>query len=392
MSKRNIRLLEIQDIGMGAVFFLPILVVYFRDEIGLNFQDFLLTEAIFAATVLLMEVPSGWLADIWQRRRTLMAANLFWGAGLYLLLIADGFLMAALSQSMIGVGYALRSGANSAMLYDTLIEHDMANQFLRLEGRRKGFSFYSAGAASFCGGFLYEIDHALPLWVSIAFIGVSFIASFFYVEPARRRAPAHANPLADMASSVWQAIKTNPVVGLLIVLAASFFSASKNIALVQQPYYIALELPEYSFGVLLSVGTILGGFASQVNHLIGKNMSNMQVLGLCWVAAMLVSVLAAIAVGWHGVVLLMFGGTFVYGLSQPRILDAINKRVGPERRATILSGASFGREIVFIPLSLIVGWAATNYGVAGSLYVVVLWLAVAGLALVIWQRAKAMPN
>ena len=93
MIKRNIRLLELQEVGQSGLFFLPIMVLYFRDEIGLTYQDFLLTEAIFAATIILMEVPSGWLADIWQRRHSLLVASLFWVFGLYLLLIADGFLL-----------------------------------------------------------------------------------------------------------------------------------------------------------------------------------------------------------------------------------------------------------------------------------------------------------
>lgn len=386
MIKRNIRLLELQEVGQSGLFFLPIMVLYFRDEIGLTYQDFLLTEAIFAATIILMEVPSGWLADIWQRRHSLFVASLFWVFGLYLLLIADGFLLAAASQSMIGVGYALRSGANTAMLYDTLAVENQVDQFMRLEGRRKGFSLYTAGLASLCGGFLYELDHALPLYAATAFSIVGLIASCFYVEPARARRATNKNALQDMLATVRYALRGHANVGLVIVLAAVLFSATKNINFVQQPYYIALEFPEYVFGLLLSVGLVLGGFASHINHRIGRHVSNVQLLALCWVVAILICGASALVIDIHGVVLLMFGGSFIYGIALPRAMDAINKRVGPERRATILSTASFGREVVFIPLSLIVGWMADVYGVSGALFALTLWLSITGVVLLIWAR------
>ena len=58
-TARNIRLLELQDILQGMLFVVPVIVPYYRDEIGLSFQDFLIGQAVFAFIAVALEVPSG---------------------------------------------------------------------------------------------------------------------------------------------------------------------------------------------------------------------------------------------------------------------------------------------------------------------------------------------
>ena len=78
---RNIRLIYTHSIFTQMLFLLPVVVPYYH-SIGLSFRDFLLGEAFFSAVVLLAEVPSGWVSDVWKRRTTLMCGALFGMIGL----------------------------------------------------------------------------------------------------------------------------------------------------------------------------------------------------------------------------------------------------------------------------------------------------------------------
>ena len=58
-TRRAVILLNGVIICRSMVFLVPVIVPYFALRIGLDFQEFLAAEAIFAAAVLGFEVPSG---------------------------------------------------------------------------------------------------------------------------------------------------------------------------------------------------------------------------------------------------------------------------------------------------------------------------------------------
>ena len=66
-------------------------VVPFMESKGLDMAAILSLQAIFAAVIVLLEVPSGYLADVLGRKLTLVIGSLFYGIGNSLLVVADGF-------------------------------------------------------------------------------------------------------------------------------------------------------------------------------------------------------------------------------------------------------------------------------------------------------------
>ena len=124
---------------------------------------------------------------------------------------------------------------------------------------------------------------------------------------------------------------------MIILFAGIMFCSTKLIMWTQQPYYMALGLREDAFGLLMAVGFVLGGFSSQMAHRLDGRVNTHRALLLAWAMAVCACLGAAVSVGWHGVALLMVGGTCIYGIAAPRVSEAINRHVGSERRATILS-------------------------------------------------------
>lgn len=379
--ERNIKLMEWITIIRNGAFLLPVIVLYYRDEIGLSFQDFLISEAFFAATVLFFEVPSGWLSDMWKRKFVMVMACVTWTAGLVVMLLADNLYWAIAAQMTYGVAYTLFSGTDSSILYDSLLAVKRQDEFAKLEGRRKGLGFYFLAFCSIIGAFLYEINHDYPLIFSIGIFSLGIILSLMLVEPDRHKSAMLGNPIKDMLATMRYAMHGHTEVAMIVFAAAALFATTKLIMWIQQPYYAAQNIPESWYGVLVAGGYFLGGLASHINHLIKGHFGNIGALRGVWILAIFICIVAASYVGYAGIALLMFGGTFIYGLALPKVNDAINQRVGSERRATIMSTASFLREVVFIPLSIAVGWATTQYSVSHGLYAIVGWLSFSGLGL-----------
>ena len=101
--KRNIN--RTLAFGFFQVFLviMPVVVPFFESR-GLTMQQIFLLQALFAVVVLVMEIPSGYAADILGRRVTLLVGSVFIALGHSMLLFADGFAGLALFEMFLGIG------------------------------------------------------------------------------------------------------------------------------------------------------------------------------------------------------------------------------------------------------------------------------------------------
>ena len=74
---RNIRLFYLQQFLVGlATLWAPIIVIFQMQEVGLSLTQVMAGELIFAATIVLFEVPSGAFADRMGRKCIWKSGNL----------------------------------------------------------------------------------------------------------------------------------------------------------------------------------------------------------------------------------------------------------------------------------------------------------------------------
>jgi uncharacterized membrane protein YfcA len=155
----------------------------------------------------------------------------------------------------------------------------------------------------------------------------------------------------------------------------------------QQPYFLALNLPKQYYGVIMSVGWVLGGLSSHWAHLFDGKINIFHALAFGWCASILACIGAGVYLGPPGIILLMLGGSCTFGMIVPRVNEAINKSVGSERRATALSTLTLLRSSIFIPISFLVGWATDRSTIRWGLFCLAAWLAVSGMGM-LWLKIR----
>lgn len=379
--KRNLRLIDIYTIGMNIICIFPVIIPYYRDEIGIGFREFLIGEACFAATIILLDVPAGWISDMWQRKRTQALGYFFLVLGYSCLLIAHSFALAVAAQMIIGVGISLVNGTNQSILYESLLSVKKEGEYRRREGRRQAMCFYTAGAAGIVGGFIYTVDHHLPIIIQVISLIVGLIATCMLDEPERHRQTPERHPVMDILTTIKYALHGHKEIGFIIMFAASLFCSTKLIMWSQQPYYMALKIPEAYYGCLTAIGFLLGGASSHMSHLLDGKIGPYKALGILWAFALVICVGAGLHLGWHGVALLMFGGTCIFGMASPRVSEVINRNVDSARRATVISTQSLLVSVFFIPLSTLIGHLSKEGGIQQALHGIAVWLLFAGLML-----------
>ncbi len=386
MLKRDVRLICAHGMLTHMLFLLPVINPYYV-SIGLTFRDFLIGEAVFSAFVLLSEVPSGWMSDTWKRRSTLVLGGFFAACGYMVLLLADGFWMATAAQAIIGIAIALNSGTNTALLYDLLHQEGREEEYRRIDGKRHGCNLYATAFSCLGGAMLFSVHPKLPLVFDIIALCAAMVSIARVREPARFRKSVERHLFHDMWVTMKYALSGHPEITGIILVSTVTMCTTKLMLWTQQPYYAGAGLPVAWYGVILAATFVLGGLAGQYSHVIENRGSNRAALGV--IAVMLGAsclVLSLVTSVWVGIVL-FFTGTLAYAVSQPRINAGINSRVGPERRATILSTASLMVHMLFIPTSVIVGALSEKGGVSDAL----LWMAaqvllLSSVGLYLWGR------
>lgn len=375
--QRNIRLMFVYTFLINCIVILPVLIPYYRDVIGLSFRDFLLIESIFSATVVVFDVPTGWLADTWGRRYCLIGSAFLAFAGFFGLFWATNIWQAIACEILLGIHVALSSGANSALLYDTLLSRNRESEYKKIEGKRISFQFYGACFASILGGYLYAIDAHLPLSVELFFVAGAVLMTWFLVEPERHKARTDKHPLTDIRETMVYALHGHREVAGLIVVMLLLFSTTKICLWAIQQYMAEMKIPESFNGWVFAGVMLVAAISARLGHRIFPACKGKTALQILLAAMIIFLLVAGMKNTYLGLFLISLEG-FFFAYGMPRAQEVINRLVDSGRRATILSTASLATSLMFIPTSQLFGYVTDSWGIGNGLLVHAAILAILG--------------
>ena len=148
--QRNLKLYPWYAGLFHAYFWLPVYFLFFQSKLDL--ADVLLLESVYFASVVAMEVPSGWFSDMFGRKRTLIAASLFLCAAYILFLQANSFNMFAIAQMLLAAGIAFNSGTDTSFLLETTQALGIEDEYGAREANATRFNFLGTAVAAVLGG------------------------------------------------------------------------------------------------------------------------------------------------------------------------------------------------------------------------------------------------
>ncbi|OGX78910.1 MFS transporter [Exiguobacterium sp. SH31] len=225
----------------------------FWESRGITIQEVVYMEIVYAVIVVFFEVPTGVLADRWERRRLLQIGIALEWLSFIVLLLSFSLIGFVLAISLSAIGAVLRSGSENALLYETLEQDGDTDAFERLLGRLNAIGLAAAVVAAFSGSLLatqfpFEFNYML----SIVSLFIATMCSLLLVEPRR---------VVNDETMTWRQLKT----GFrfiwndksLLILTGSFVLVAAAFNFVEefwQLYARDVSVPIYWFG---AVSTIL---------------------------------------------------------------------------------------------------------------------------------------
>jgi len=203
----------------GFVPVYPVYLIMFSQR-GFSLMDVSLLMMFWALPVVILELPTGFLADYWSKKKMLVIGMLLKALGFFLWLINGSFLFAVLGFFCWAVQESFCSGSLQALLYEAVIHEKAAVSYEKAAGTCSMIEMAGIALALIFGGILFSYSPPLTLIASSAAALICALTALSIKE--YKSTGVDKGSLKDFIKSILTLIKEKPA--LLTILAASGLS------------------------------------------------------------------------------------------------------------------------------------------------------------------------
>lgn len=385
----TVRLLVAHAAFRQVFFPIPTITLFWQRQLGMSLADIMLLQAIFASAAVVMELPTGYIADRIGYRRALVIGGSLWLIAWGLYLRAGGFAGAVAAEIVLGAGMAFISGSDSALLWVSLPEDTRATAYRRAEGHMQAAAQTSEALSSAAGGYLYALAPRLPFWLQLPAAGLSLATILAMPQDPPKGAPeggrrAHVQRLLALTRlTLWEHRRLRSAIALYVVLSLSSFMLVWLI----QPYMAERGVPEAWFGPIWASGNLWVAVSALASHRVTALLGMRATLILCCVLVAAGYALLAATSAWYGFVFYFLLLT-VRGLQIPLMRETLQHDAPAEDRATVMSLAAMAFRVCFVVLGPLIGLLLVRVTLATALAILGAGLfAVSVLAFAVFDRA-----
>lgn len=375
-ARQNIYRLYIIKLSKWLMLTMPILFLFYKEN-GLATQELFLLKAVYSFTIVVLEVPSGYLGDVWGRKNTLILGSILGFTGFALYCIAQGFWIFIVCEIILGAGQSFISGSDSAMLYDSLKAAGKEKEYLKLEGKMISAGNFGEAVAAPLGVLIALISLRTPFFFQAVIAFAAVPAALTLVEPVRSRIKGYTS-FRQLLKIVKFSLFDHKLLRAAILYSSIMGTATLTMAWFVQPYFEYLALPLIFYGFLFPALNLLTGVVSvhawRVERFIGRKEI------MLWISAGIGGgyLFMGLAGGLGGLVFLfIFYG--IRGVATPVLRNQINEITPSDIRATVLSVRSLIIRLAFSILGPVLGWHADLAGIPASLGNAGLFFIITGL-------------
>ncbi|MCE4565200.1 MFS transporter [Maribellus sp. CM-23] len=366
---------------------MPVVVLFYTDN-GMGMHEIFVLKAIYSVAIVAMEIPSGWMADVWGRKKTLILGSILGSAGFLVYSFSYGFWAFVIAEIILGIGHSFVSGADSALLYDSLKADNKTDKYVREEGRITSVGNFAEAIAGVVGGFLAAISLRSPFYFQFGVAAIAIPAALTLIEP-RIHSKEHIHSMKKLVGNIRSMFVSNPDLRISILLSSVTGTATLTFAWFVQPFFKAIDLPVEMFGIFwtalnLTVG-VSSVFAYKVELFLGRKWSILLVIVLLAAGY----VFAGITISYWGLAFL-FLFYLVRGIATPIFKNYINQYTESEVRATMLSVRNFVIRIAFAAIGPLLGWITDNISLDAALFLSGIIYLISSLLIVLpWLKQRS---
>jgi MFS family permease len=366
----------------------PIWVIYLQRERGFSLTQITLLDVPFLLLVVLAEVPTGAIADRFGRRVSLMLGSSLFAVAVFIFGVADNYLIILTSYTVWGLALTFQSGADTAILYDSLKSAGRENDFQKINSRLWALRSLAVLIAILIGAPIAAATSFTFAITLSAIVGLAAVPVAFLMHEPRHREHVEAEPYFETVKTGLRDAWHQPPLRWIILFSGVLVAMTFTPLVFTQPFLDEQGIALGDLGLwqapVRAAGVISALFAYQFVSRLGERAS--------FFALPLLIVGALFALGgfnslWAYGAFISIG--LVAGMHHPTLATYVNRRIPSERRATMLSVQSLTGNLVMAGINPLAGILADTLGLQGMFVALgAITLVLGPGILLLWLRAE----
>ncbi|MGR9047545.1 MFS transporter [Halobacillus faecis] len=280
-TKRNIYMLYFYIFFAQLFFDRALWVIYLGDK-GMTFGQIGLLEAFLHLAIVLFEVPTGMIADLYGRKVSLVIGNVFSILYGLFMMISGTFSMFTLAFLSMGMMVTFHSGAEQAFAYDTLKNEKREKDYTKVIGSMTALALLSLSLAKFLGGFMADISWGWVYGTTIFTHVLALIPLFLLKEPEREKTEDIGgrwyNQWVHQLKSGLVVWRENSVIHRPVVLFILASAVMVILVFYGQEYFIQLGYSSVVVGAVFTVEGLLGVVMAKIAYRVEKRFKFFNIL------------------------------------------------------------------------------------------------------------------
>ena len=358
--KRNVTLLYISDFFRSLIFIIPVWVAFELQYISLS--QMMTVEAVIMITQLVLELPTGAIADIFGRRFSTTMGLLFSAVGMVVYYYSRSFEMFLGMAILVGIGEALVSGSREALTFDSLKELGKSDDFSKVASKGSMIFQYGLAIGTFIGGAVSKFGLQIPLLMYAIALVCSAITSMFSEEPLIDSEKFTVKSYLSQIRNGIKELGKNEHIRLISLFYILVGSVTWSTQLVFGTMYLATRgySPEL-LGILFPIMRIVNGVV--LFQSIKRGWLSRKRVYVLFPLLLVVALLPAI---WFSMQIAFISIAIMSILSTARWVllgKYTNEEFSSKNRATAISTLSMGIGLLYVAYVLVAGQISDRFGV-----------------------------
>jgi len=344
---RVINILSVYKFFDDFIVVYPLYAVMFANS-GLTVAEISVLFFAWSFTTFVLEIPSGVLADKFDRKTILVLSQLLRIVGYSVWLFFPTFWGYLVGFVLWGIKSAFTSGTFEAYLYDSLKSHGSESQFAKFFGRIKSLSFLAIFFSAICASFLPEGNFLVILGASLIALVISSLAALNLPRAAKIKSTGEVRYLQLLKQGLVLVARKKELFWAVAFLAiiVGFMAVDEYLSL----YAVNVGLPVKLLGGYLAIYSLVQALSSLLSHKV-KPVRGVSASLLLLAFGMIILLIGFLAntLGLIMWLLLAAVSAYIIVVSEQNLQDAADSNV----RATVSSVKGFVAELLALSVYIL---------------------------------------
>jgi MFS family permease len=344
---------------------MPVIIPFYQEN-HLSLTEIMLLKSVYSVVIVVLELPSGYFADVLGRKKMLVSGAFLGAAGFIIYAFTHSYFGFLIAEIALGAGQSFISGADSAMLYDTLAAHKRNQEYTRYEGLNASVGNFSEAFAGLAGGAIALISLRFPFYFQAIIAATAIPAALTLKEPKFHSNEQRTVGLKDIVRVVNKIIFRERDLRFNLLFSSIIGATTLLMAWFAQPLFEKMLLPLALYGIIWTTLNLVTGGSSIFAHRIEKKLGESNTLKIIAVLIPLLMIFSGLVPAF-AIIPLLIVFYFLRGIATPVLKDYINKQTGSEIRATVMSLRDLAIRVFFALFAPLAGWITDSHSLGAGL-------------------------